>query len=291
MRTDGVPDPDVQREIDHLYQAFETLRMDVFNYLDKTKPDLKEFSVFVSSPPPAWKTKRPKPMTDVNLDRIMNPETEFYQMFCIVSQYTSWYNYELLKKIINRYGDPDLRRKMEEYCTGLSEFESRTSAEVLKNIAFCRPQSDSVTIIANLPDHHCNQFTGSDIRKLKHALTDEAGTDPATLRTYMIHESSVEIIFLVPISLAPYLIVSSVCPLLASQGPLPENVYERCVHLVHVEEVFRLMGVSSFGMATIFTTVCVCILVMEYTVTWNIGLYDYYYAPTEDSDATTTTQV
>ena len=246
MRPDEVPDPEVQKDIDHLYQSFDTLRMDVFSYLDKMQPDLdlREFSVFVSLPPPSWKTKRPKMMTNVDLDRIMDPKTQFYQMFCVVSQYTNWYNYELLEKIVNRYGNPELKGKMEKYRTELFAFEAGTSTEVLTNIALGTPQSDSVTIIARLPDHQCNQFTASDIRELKHKYTDRAGVDRAALRTHMINKSSIEIVFLVPIALAPYLMVSSVSSLLTSDSPLPENMYERCVHFIHTEEVFRVMGVS-----------------------------------------------
>ena len=255
MELDEVSDPEVQREIQHLHESFENLRMDVYSYLEKEKPNLKEFRVFVSSPAPSWKTKRPQRVTDVDLDRIMNPDTEFYQMFCIISQYTNWYNYELLKKIINRYGNPDLKRKMEEYCKEITDFEGHTSAEVLKNIRFCEPQPDSVSIIAMLPDHHCNQFTMSDIRKLKHAKADEAGIDRAAPRLHMVHKSSVKIIFLVPIALAPYLMVSSVSPLLTSPNPLPENMYERCVQYLDTEEVFRLMGVSSSGMTNIHDTI------------------------------------
>ena len=247
MRPNEVPDPEVQRDIDHLYQSFDALRMDVFTYLDKMQPDLREFSVFVSLPPPSWKTKRPKMMTNVDLDRIMDPETQFYQMFCVVSQYTSWYNYELLNKIVNRYGSPELKGKMEKYRNELFEFEGRTSTEVLTNIALGMPQSDSVTVIARLPDHHCNQFTARDVRNMKHKYTDEAGIDRAALRTHMINKSSVEIVFLVPIALAPYLMVSSVSPLLTSESPLPENMYERCIHMIYTEEVFRLMGVSYCG--------------------------------------------
>ena len=255
MESDEVPDPDVQREIQHLYEAFDILRMDVYNYLEKIKPDLKEFRVFVSFPITCWMKKRPQRMKTVDLDRIVNPKTEFYEMFCIIGQYTNWYNYELLKKIVNRYGDPDLKRKMEEYCKEITEFEDRTSAEVLKNIRFSEAQPDSVSMIARLPDHHCNQFKGSDIRKLKHAITDEAGIDRGALSLHIIHKSSVKIIFLVPIALAPYLMVSSVSPLLTSPNPLPEDMYERCVQYLDTEEVFRLMGVSNSGMTNIHDTI------------------------------------
>lgn len=262
MELDEVPDSEVRREIQDLHESFEELRMDVYSYLAKRKPDLEEFRVLVSSPAPSWKRKRPQRMTDVALDRIMNPETKFYQMFCIISRYTSWYNYELLEKIVKRYGDPDLKRRMEKYCTQITDFEDRTSAEVLKNIRFCEPQSDSVSMIAMLPEHQCNQFTMGDIRKLKHAKADEARIDRASLRLCIVHESSVKIIFLVPIALAPYLMVSSESPLLTSPNPLPEDMYERCVQYLDTEEAFRLMGVGNPGMTSLFMIVINIYIVM-----------------------------
>lgn len=246
LRPDEVPDEEVQEEIMHLHQDFEKLRMEIYNYLEQFPPNLKEFAVFVSCPMPSWKKTLPKNIEGVNLQQIMQPGTEFYQMFIVVSQYTNWYNYELLDNIAQRYGSPELKGKMAAYRSKLAEFESHTSAEKLKNIELARPLADSVSIIAKLEDNHCNQFTGSDLRKLKDQYTNEAGVDNAALRMHMVKKSSVEIIFLVPISLAPNLMVSSltVSPLLTSQNPLPEDMHERCVYYMHEEEVFRLMGVS-----------------------------------------------
>ena len=251
LRSDEALDEEVQREIQRLHQEFEALRMEIYSYLEETKPNLKEFAVFVSCPMPSWKTKRPKQMKDIDLDRIMQPGTEFYQMFCVVNQYTNWYNYELLDNIAQRYGNPELKGKMATYCSNLAEFEHHTSAENLKSIELGKPLADSVSTIARLPEHHCNQFTMSDIRRLKHGYANNAGLDPAAVRTNVIFESSVEIIFLVPVSLAPYLIASSLTasPLFTTQNPLPEDIHERCVYYMHAEEVFHLMGVSNYGMS------------------------------------------
>ncbi|CAI8017422.1 Probable serine/threonine-protein kinase kinX, partial [Geodia barretti] len=238
-----VPDA-VQEEIMLLHRVFEELRMEIYKYLEESPPDIKEFAVFVSCPMPSWKKKLPRNIEGLDLKQIMQPGTEFYQMFIVISQYTNWYNYELLDNIAQRYGSPELKGKMAAYRTKLTDFEGRTSAEKLKNIELARPLADSASVIAKLEDNQCNQFTGRDIRRLKHQYTDQAGVDPAAARLYMIKKSSVEIIFLVPISLAPHLMVSSltVSPLLTSQNQLPEDIHERCVYYMHAEEVFCLMG-------------------------------------------------
>ena len=258
LRSDEVPDEEVQREMMILDEAFETLRMEVYAYIAATKPDLNEFAVFITCPVPSWKRTRPRQMTDVDLDRLMNPGAQFRDMFIVVNQYTNWYNYELMHKITERYGNPDHQGKMVQYRSEMVKFEARTSTDKLRSIELARPLADSVSIIGRLPDNHCNQFMASDMRRLKHRYANEAGLDDAALRIYMIKKSSVEIIFLVPVALAPYLMVSSliVSPLLTSQDPLPQNMYERCVYYMHAEEVFRLMGVSNYGMSLIFISVC-----------------------------------
>ena len=250
-----VLDPNVQEDIDHLHQQFEALRFDIYDHIEETKPNRGRFAVFVSCPI-AWRTKHTKPMTDIDLDRIMRPEAQFYQMFIVINQYTNWYNYELMENIAKRYGNPELKRRMEEYRSELAQFESHTSADKLKNVELARPFGDSVSVIVTLPYNQCNQFLMSDIRRVGHKYTNNAGLDPAALRTHTIDGNSVEIIFLVPVSLAPYLIASSltISPLLTSQYPLPEDVHERCVHFMHEEEVFRLMGVSDYEMSLIFIT-------------------------------------
>ena len=224
--------------------------MEIHAYLEKSTPNLKEFAVFVSSPMPSWKKKPPKRMTDINLDRIMQPNAEFYQMFTVVSQYTNWYNYELMDNIVQRYGDPPLKAQMASYREELAEFESHTSADEMKNVELAIAFPESVSIIATLPQHQCSDFAMSDVRNLKCGYARGAGLDQAAVRIHLIIQSSVEIIFLVPLSLAPSLVVSSftTSPLLTSEVPVPEDMYERCVYYMNAEEVFRLMGVSTYGM-------------------------------------------
>ena len=241
-------DPDTEREMERLYKQFDGLRMDVYSYLSKLKPDLGEFRVLVSSPLPTWKKSIRRRLSDAHLHHVIKPQTEFDEIFCLICQYISWHSYELLEKIVDRYGDPPLKKRMKDYCIELEKFESHTSIDKIRSIALSTPQIDSTTLEVQLPNHDCSQFLASEVRTLQHSIADKAEIERAGVRTHIIIQSSVKIIFLVPLSLAPYVIASSVCPLLASPGPLPEDVYERCVHIVHTEEAFRLMGVSPYLM-------------------------------------------
>ena len=241
----------MQKELEHLYEIFDDLVMSLYSYLDHLKPDLKEFAVFVSNQPPPWKIQRRKHMTERDFYFMIAPNTEFHQMFAIVRRYVSWHNYELVDSIVRRYGNPDLKLKMKNYREELANFEEHTSAEVLKNIEFAICQPDSVALLAILPDHHPNQLSVGDVSHLKHRISEEAGVKKHAIRTFQINESSVEIIFLVPMMLAPYIIVScssNASPILKTQGPLPKDIYERAVYRMFTEEVFSLMGVSGNGM-------------------------------------------
>lgn len=246
MKPEEVPDPEVQKELSHLYDTFDDLVMDVYNYLSTHQPDLKEFAVLVSSQPPSWQVKRPKLIPDVHFERIIDPSTDFFTIFCIVRRYVSWHNYELMEKIVKRYGDSNLKQQMENYCSQLNHFEEHTSAEVLKNIPFAIAQADSVVVQVVLPNHHLNQFTGGEIRQFKHKITEKANLEKSSVRTYMINESSVKIIFLIPRALAPYVMVNCslpVSPLLTTDAPLPESISDRTVYTMHTEEVFRIIEV------------------------------------------------
>ena len=255
MRPEEVPDPQVQRELEHLYELFENLVIDIYTYLEENKPDLKEFAVFASSQPPSWRIKRPRPMADVDFGRMIATDTEFYQMFSIISRYVSWHNYELLEKVARRYGSSDLREQMQKYREELEDFEKHTSAEVLQNVIFAGAQPDSVAILAILPHHQPNQLTMNNVTTLKHGIEEKSGLARGAVRTHRIKKSSVEIIFLVPIALAPYVIVSCSCTfssLFTTEAPLSGDIYERAVYTMYTEEVFRLMGVSDNGMSMIF---------------------------------------
>ena len=127
MRPDEVPDPEVQEKMAQLHRSFEEIRMEVYEHIEHTKPDRKMFAVFITCPQPSWKIKCPPTMADAHLDRIMQPEAEYYQMFVVINQYANWFNYELIKGIVDRYGNPVLKGIMEDYCTKLVEFENNTS--------------------------------------------------------------------------------------------------------------------------------------------------------------------
>jgi len=161
---------------------------------------------------------------------------------------------------VEEYGSPTIKQQMEDYRTRVDEFEKNTDLDAVKNIPLFQTQSDSVAFVVRMPNHQCSQFRLNEIRIMHRALTDEAGIDCAAMRTHMIVPSSVTIIFLVPLALAPYLMVS---PFLTSQKPLPEDIYERCVRVIDAEEAFRLMGVGVLILSLLEFTLSVsafCIL-------------------------------
>ena len=95
----------------------------------------------------------------------------------------------------------------------------------------------------------------NNVTTLKHGIEEKSGLARGAVRTHRIKKSSVEIIFLVPIALAPYVIVSCSCTfssLFTTEAPLSGDIYERAVYTMYTEEVFRLMGVSDNGMSMIF---------------------------------------
>ena len=241
-----VHDPDVQRSINNLSKSFDKLRADVYTYLHHTKPDIKEFEALVCCPQPAWKTNPRKSLSSVTLERLSKYEVQLNHLCRKVDCYSTWFNFELLESIVKKFGNSDLEKRMDKYRFELTEFEDGISLDKLNSAEFATPQEDSVTIIARLPNHHCSFFKASDIRRLKKNYTDKASLNPASLRIYKISGSTVEIIFLVPIALAPHLLITTYKPVsvLTSQtSSLPSCIYERCVHKMHTEEVFSLMKV------------------------------------------------
>lgn len=237
--------PDVQRNINNLYKSFEKLRSDVYVYLHNLKPDIKEFETLVSFPQPALKIKPRKSQSAITLEQLCK-EVRLIDLLRTVNCYSTWFNFEQLDGIVEKYGNSDLKGRMEKYRSELTEFETGTCLEKLNGVELAELQEDSVSIIVRLPHHHCSSFKASYVRKLKKNYTDKARLGPAALRIYKISGSTVKIIFLVPIALAPHLLVASFKPMsvLTSQKSLPSSVYERCVHMIHEDEASSLMMVS-----------------------------------------------
>ena len=114
----SVPDKGMQ----YLKHSFEKLRKKVYAFIETTEPDKKELVFLVSCPMPTSRKKRSKQITGVDLDCIMQPGTQFHQMFKIIDKYTNWYNYELLESIIQKYGNVELKEAMKEYSSEVGEY-------------------------------------------------------------------------------------------------------------------------------------------------------------------------
>ena len=115
----------MEKEVEELHHLFEKLCMDVYRFLSKEPPDLKTFCVFVSSPLPPLKMKQQRQMTEVDIERIMKSD-KFHEIYIVLSKYINWYDHELLKGIVEEYGNPPIKQQMQNYCTRVDGFEKRT---------------------------------------------------------------------------------------------------------------------------------------------------------------------
>ena len=137
------------------------------------------------------------------------------QVFHILSDYWSWYNYYLLEKIINEYGDEKDRQRLDSFKKDFSIFAQNRIVEFAQYpMTFGTAADDGKTRVPLLfkvdrswDSVHINQLT-----EIHRNLASILGVNPHTLYLASIQKGCILMKFLIP-----SLVARAVFPLSASQ--------------------------------------------------------------------------
>ena len=131
--------------------------------------------------------------------------TSFAQIFVILNQYWTFFQYGLLEYVIKKYGNDRLKRKMKAFINDMDELESQVPLDNLMNIKLCFSRPDSVIMAIHLPG---SQHMLCDARCSQRLVADRSRLHHSTVRTYQSTPGSAIITLLVPCTVAIQVVVS-----------------------------------------------------------------------------------
>jgi len=140
-------------------------------------------------------THKQKPLLLNQLDEINRAKTA-EEVFHILRDYHSFFNYGVIESIIGWFGTPDNKKQLEAYKERFKGFCKRRTFECPPDIfGHCadKGKSDLVVKLQGAMDPSL-----TDVTDLRYTLSDILEVKPDTLYLYGIKEGCVELMFQVP---------------------------------------------------------------------------------------------
>ena len=135
----------------------------------------------------------------------------FDQIFVVLNQYWTFFQYELLEYVVREYGNDDLKKEMKAYVEAMDEFETKIGIDHFTLVKLCSSQPDSVAMEIHL-SHSKHMLC--DARNVQRSMAEQCGLHPHTVRTYRSTPGSTILTLLIPYSVAGHVMATL-------QGMLP----------------------------------------------------------------------
>ena len=135
-------------------------------------------------------------------------ESSYSQMFAFLSRVGAWgfLNFYLLSRIANRYGDDDMKRKVEAYGSEVNVFKSETKVKDYLRIWSGRSAYGSLPerkpLIAKL-EEKWEHYTLAEVAEKEGYLAEEFSLEPYVFHLSNVGEGSVILMWLIPASAVP----------------------------------------------------------------------------------------
>ena len=120
------------------------------------------------------------------------------RVFITLSEYISFFNYEIIEHLIHQYGTVEDEKKLQEYCLAFKTFCKRNVYEVPPS-AYSKPRSEAKEFVLK-----CSQHTLAlhDVQVIKDKVAKVLGLNYSTLQLSTIEKGCVELHFFIPAAVA-----------------------------------------------------------------------------------------
>ena len=133
------------------------------------------------------------------MERLRRAQT-IEEIFDILSDYYSFFNYGLIEMIIHQFGTPDDRERLDTYIRDFRQFCSRRTFQCTPNI-FGRTVKNGRSVLVVKVKQKWDPQEGRNldqVLRLRNTLADILGVRPETLYLWRINRGCVELFFQVP---------------------------------------------------------------------------------------------
>ena len=179
-----------------------------------TQAMIKRFSDFTIFTRKSFQ-ERNEPLEDIihvilSLSTVLDPEdikktraaTSIAQVFIILCNYTSFFNYQIIEHLIEHNGSAQDHKRLEEYKKAFKAFCQRSVFEVPPNVYSTTPRKGGRKFIIMCTE---GVATLEGVQKVKERIAEVFGLKPLALQLCLIKQGSVELHFLISAAVADHI--------------------------------------------------------------------------------------
>ena len=131
--------------------------------------------------------------------------TSFDQIFVVLNQYWTCFQYELLEYVVQEYGNACLQKDMKGYIADMDELEAHVGIDHFTPVKLCSPRPDSVAVEVHVSGLQHNL---RDTRLVQRSMAEQSGLHPHTVRTFRSIPGSTIITLLIPYAVAGHVMAT-----------------------------------------------------------------------------------
>ena len=123
------------------------------------------------------------------------------KIFLTLRKYTSFFNYEIIERLISQYGTSDDKKMLQGYCQTLDAFCQRNVYEIPPN-SFSNPRPEAKQLVLK-----CTQdtLTLHDVQAIREKAAKILHLKYSTLQLYSIEKGCIELHFLISSAVADHI--------------------------------------------------------------------------------------
>ena len=158
--------------------------------------------------------------------------SSFDQIFVVLNQYWTCFQYELLEYVVQEYGNDDLKKEMKEYIADMDELEAQVGINRFTAVKLCSPRPDSVAMAVHLSG---SQHKLCDTRLVQRSMAEQCGLHPHTVRTFQNTPGSTIVTLLIPYAVAGH-VMATLHGMMSAGDLLSRPLEERVVYTMDEAE-------------------------------------------------------
>ena len=132
-------------------------------------------------------------LCDSHYEGVLEECTSFSKVFRRVRRFVSFFDYDLLEHLINKYGSAMMKKELDKYNGYFGEFAKRRVIECPSNAFEEREDDPSEKVVVLVADRILEKLTVDNLKKFKHAMNDIMGNK--LLKVLRVKRGSVVITF------------------------------------------------------------------------------------------------
>ncbi len=123
-----------------------------------------------------------------------------YDIFITLTDYTSFFNYEIIEHIIKSHGSADDHKELEEYVSAFNAFCKRSVFEVPANVFSASKGRNTAKMLALKCTEHMYSLDG--VQNMIWKIAEAFGLKPLSLQLHSIKKGCIELHFLISADVA-----------------------------------------------------------------------------------------